>query len=139
MYCCAEIYGSKSDSRKLWRTLSSIMGDVKTASNSMVTLPMSSQRSSPRRWTASASQHRQHHVPATEMQQLREWEPVTREDVAKLISEAPNNSRELDTAATWLIKQCNGLLAPFIALLFNTSFLLGAFQPSLNMRSSPLC
>jgi len=42
-------------------------------------------------------------VPATATQQLREWEPVTPEDVAKLISEAPNKSCQLDTAPTWLV------------------------------------
>jgi len=41
------------------------------------------------------------------------------EDVAKLIIEVASKSCQLDTAPTWLIKQCNGLLAPFIALLFN--------------------
>ena len=32
------------------------------------------------------------HVPATAKQELREWEPVTSEDVAKLISEAPSKN-----------------------------------------------
>ena len=59
--------------------------------------------------------------------ELREWEPVTSEDVAKLISEAPSKSCQLDTAPTWLVKQCNGLLAPFIAVLFNTSLSTGCF------------
>jgi len=67
------------------------------------------------------------HVPATAKQELREWEPVTSEDVAKLISEAPSKSYQLDTAPTWLVKQCNGLLAPFIAELFNTSLSTGCF------------
>jgi len=53
------------------------------------------------------------------------------EDVAKLISEAPSKSCQLDTAPTWLIKQCNGLLAPFIAVLFNTSLSTGCFPTKL--------
>ena len=35
------------------------------------------------------------HVPATAKQELREWEPVTSEDVAKLISEAPSKSNSV--------------------------------------------
>ena len=62
--------------------------------------------------------------------------------MAKLIREALNNCCQLDTAPRWLVKQFNGLLAPFIALLFNTSVTslsTGASQQSLNMRSSLLC
>ena len=120
----------KGDSRKLWRTLSSIMGNTKTANNSSghtadeFAAFFAEKVDSVRQSTSSTPLP---HVPATAKQELREWEPVTSEDVAKLISEAPSKSCQLDTAPTWLVKQCNGLLAPFIALLFNKSLSTGCF------------
>jgi len=47
--------------------------------------------------------------------------------VVKLIGNATNKSCQLDAAPTWLIKQYSGLLAPFIALLFNASLSTGCF------------
>ena len=58
---------------------------------------------------------------------LHQWEPVTLEDVVKLIGNAPNNHCQLDPAPTWLVKQHSRLLAPFIALLINTSLASGCF------------
>jgi len=60
-------------------------------------------------------------------QALNEWELVTPEAVLKLIGNAPNKSCQLDVAPTWLVKQYSGLLAPFIALLFNASLSTGCF------------
>jgi len=120
------------------------MGDTKTASNSNghtadeFTAFFAEKVDSVRQSTSSTPLP---HVPATAKQELREWEPVTSEDMAKLISEAPSKSCQLDTAPTWLVKQCNELLAPFIAVLFNTSLSTGCFPTKFKhtVVSSPLC
>ena len=130
LYWRAKIDDTQGDSRKLWRTLSSIMGDSKKASHSSghtadeFATFFAEKVDGVRKSTSSTPLP---HVPATAKQELRDWDPVSTEDVAKLISEAPNKSCQLDTAPTWLVKQCNGLLAPFITLLFNTSLRTGCF------------
>jgi len=142
LYWRAEIDNSKGDSRKLWRTLSSIMGDTKRACNSSghtadeFAAFFAEKVDSVHQSTSSTPLP---HVPATAKQELHEWEPVTSQDVAKLISEALSKSCQHDMAPTWLVKQCNGLLAPFITSFSALPSLLGAFQPNLNTRSSPLC
>ena len=52
---------------------------------------------------------------------LSSWTPVTTSEVEKLIGLAANKTCALDPAPTWLIKQFQHLLAPFMALFFNTS------------------
>jgi len=66
-------------------------------------------------------------VAVSMRQALNEWELITPEAVVKLIGNAPNKSCQLDAAPTWLVKQYSGLLAPFIALLFNASLSTGCF------------
>jgi len=52
---------------------------------------------------------------------------VTAEEIQKLISSAPNKTCVLDTAPTWLVKDMQGLLSPFISLLINKSLTTGCF------------
>ena len=68
-----------------------------------------------------------HHVSETAAHTMASWEPVTPDDVVKLISNALNKSCQLDAAPTWLVKQYRGLLAPFISRLFNKSLATGCF------------
>jgi len=49
------------------------------------------------------------------------------DDVEKLIGNALNKYCQLDPVPTWLVKQHCQLLAPFIALLINTSLSIGSF------------
>ena len=58
-------------------------------------------------------------IAVTVRQALNKWELVTPEAVVKLIGKS--KSCQLNVAPTWLVKQYSGLLAPFIALLFNAS------------------
>ena len=58
---------------------------------------------------------------------LDELTPVTVDEVNKLIGSAPCKTCQLDPAPTWLIKDNSGLLAPFIALLFDKSLATGRF------------
>jgi len=68
-----------------------------------------------------------HRVMPTATHTLHQWDPVTLEDVIKLIGNAPNKHCQLDPAPTWLVKQHSRLLAPFIALLINKSLAGGCF------------
>jgi len=52
---------------------------------------------------------------------LGSWTAVTVDEVEKLIASALNKTCQLDPAPTWLVKEMLGLLAPFVALLFNKS------------------
>jgi len=58
---------------------------------------------------------------------LGSWTPVTVDEVEKLIASALNKTCQLDPAPTWLLKEMRGLLAPFVALLFNKSLDTGCF------------
>ena len=64
---------------------------------------------------------RPYDVPYRATPTLEDWTAVTAEEIQKLISSAPNKTRELDRAPTWLVKDMRGLLSPFISLLINKS------------------
>jgi len=73
---------------------------------------------------------------------LEYWTAVTAEEIQKLISSAPNKTRELDPAPTWQVKDMRGLLSPFISLLFNkslTSGIQGSFSPAAVEESWARC
>ena len=61
------------------------------------------------------------------MSSLAQFTAVTANDVAKLISCAPNKTCQLDRAPTWLVKDTSALLSLFIALLVNKSLTAGCF------------
>ena len=75
-------------------------------------------------------------VAVTARHALNEWELVTPEAVVKLIGNTPNKSCQLDASPTWLVKQYSGLLAPFIALLFNAFHSTGCFPAKFKTRLS---
>jgi len=52
---------------------------------------------------------------------------VTIEEVDKLMAAALNKTCQLDPAPTWLVKDMRGLLAPFVALMFNKSLAASCF------------
>ena len=47
--------------------------------------------------------------------------------VDKLMAAALNKTCQLDPAPTWLVKDMRGLLATFVALMFNESLAAGSF------------
>lgn len=77
-----------------------------------------------------------HHVSETAAHTMASWEPVTPDDVVKLISNALNKSCQLDAAPTWLVKQYRVLLAPFISRLFNKSLATGCLADEARYRHS---
>jgi len=71
-------------------------------------------------------------VPRRVTSSLADFTAVTVDEVAKLISSAPNKTCQLDIAPSWLVKDMIGLLLPFIALLFNKSLTTGCFPAEFN-------
>jgi hypothetical protein len=120
-YWITKTLDAGGDSRKLWQSVSLLMGDSKgsksiecshTADNfakffqDKIELIRSE--------TVAASPP---DMPETEMNLLDCWLPVTVENIEKLINAAPIKSCQLDPVPTWLIKKQSSLLAPFIAAL----------------------
>jgi len=60
---------------------------------------------------------------------LRNWTPITTDELEKLIGSSPCRTCQLDPVPTWLVKNKKALLSPFVTLLFNKS-LAGACFPS---------
>jgi len=114
LYWRTKIDDNKGDSRKLWRTLSSVMGDTKNTSNSSghtadeFATFFANKVDAVRQSTSSPPLP---DVAVTGRHAL--WELVTPEAVVKLIGNRPDKSCQLDAAPT-LVKQYSGLLALFI-------------------------
>ena len=62
---------------------------------------------------------------ATEL--FNSWTQVLPDEVVWLIGQALNKICQLDAAPTWIVKEFSGLLAPYIALLFNKSLESGCY------------
>ena len=62
---------------------------------------------------------------------FHEFQPVTEDEVAKVIGSAPNSSCPLDPLPTWMLKKCLAILLPVITLLVNLSLKSGEFCSSL--------
>ena len=109
----AEHNDSKGDSRRLWRTMSGIMGENQTSSDSggFTADEFASffvdKVEAVRQATSSTPLH---HVSETAAHNMASWEPVTPDDIVKLTSNALDKSCQLDAAPTWLVKQYRGLL-----------------------------
>jgi len=68
-----------------------------------------------------------HNVPLTATHTLNMWNPVTVDDVYKLIQSACNKTCRSDPAPTWLKKFGWQLPPPFIVRLLNESSVTGCF------------
>jgi len=66
-------------------------------------------------------------VPYRSTPTLDKWTPVTTDEVEKLISSSSCKTCQLDPVSTWLEKDMNALLSPFITLLCNKSLAVGCF------------
>ena len=115
---------SRGDPRKLWRTVSALMGDSEQKGSNETThnaedfaqfflQKINSIRSETEKADAPV-------IPDRPVEHLEEFATVTAEEVETLIMKAPNKTCSSDPMPTWLVKKFN-LLAPFIALLFNVS------------------
>ena len=125
----SEIAASKGNSKKLWRTFNSVLGDVNTDETTNLTADQfatffQDKVDSVRSSTESTPLY---DVPCRSTPILDALIHVTVDEVNKLIGSAPCKTCQLDPAPTWLVKDNSGLLSPFIALLFNKSLVTGCF------------
>ena len=63
--------------------------------------------------------------------QLRDFSPVSIEEVRKLIIDSPSKSCDLDPLPTWLLKAHVDAFAPFYTKLINKMFQVGRFPDNL--------
>jgi len=125
-----EITANKGDTKKLWRTIQGLLGETSTDETGVYaaddfTAFFKDKVDAVRTSTAATPSY---DVPFETMTStLGSWTAVTVDEVEKLIASALNKTCQLDPAPTWLVKEMHGLLAPFIALLFNKSLDTGCF------------
>ena len=129
VYWRSEIAASKGDTKRLWRTFKSVVGEASTADTDAHTADdfaafFKEKVDAVRASTAATPLY---DVPYRLTPTIAEWNDVTNEEVEKLISSALNKTCQLDPAPTWLVKDMRGLLSPFISLLFSKSLATGCF------------
>ena len=116
-YWRTKIRDNKGNSRQLWRTLSSIMGEENNQSNHGTHCAddfaqfFSDKVDSVRQSTSMTPKQ---DIPTTASHSMDAWAPVTASEVEKMIGDAPNMTCNLDPAPTWLIKEFRRLLSPFL-------------------------
>ena len=122
---------SSGNARKLWNSLSSVMGRNRCSSTTSSGLTadlfakffcdkVSDVRSS----TAGAADPE---YAAFQGHPLDEFAQLSISDVERLIKDSPTKACGLDPIPTWLVKEFVQHLAPFLTCLFNRSLLQGQF------------
>src|SRR5260221_8467548 len=132
-YWSTLIANSSGNARKLWNSLSAVMGKRKTtpAQNGLSAEGfLDCYQGKVAEVRASTSGYGQPDYGSFGGECLHEFRPVDICDVRALIADAPTKTCRLDPAPTWLIKECGDLLAPYLTVLFNRSLLLGCFPRS---------
>ena len=66
-------------------------------------------------------------VPVKEEDMLLSFQPLTEDDVRKLIKQSPNKQCSSDPIPTWLLRECLDSLLPVLTLLVNKSLQIGYF------------
>ena len=66
-------------------------------------------------------------VPVKEEDMFLSFQPLTKDDVRKLIKQSPNKQWSSDPIPTWLLKECLDSLLPVLTLLVNKSLQIGYF------------
>jgi len=136
-----EIAASKSNMRKLWRSLSGVLGETSSdvfddhsAADfaAFFTVKIDAVRAST---FATPPYNVVHSATST----MHTWPAVTTHEVKKLIDSALNKTCQLDPAPTWLVKEVGGLLSPFIVLLCDNLLTTGCFHQSSSNQSSARC
>ena len=70
-------------------------------------------------------------VPVKEEDMFLSFQPLTEDDVRKLIKQSPNKQCSSDPIPTWLLKKCLDSLLPVLTLLVNKSLQIGYFPEEL--------
>ena len=134
-YWREKIADNKGDCKKLWHTLSGIMGektsrhaDSKAHSAEEFARIFDDKITNVPESTLNTPLH---DIPVTAAHTLDLWTAVTADDVHKLIQSACNKTCQSDPVPTWLVKTFSWQLSPFIARLFNASLATGCFPTKL--------
>jgi len=124
-----QISVNKGNTKRLWRTLHGVLGDSARNDDSPYSADNFAKyfKDKVHSVRASTAATPLYNVPRRVTSSLADFTAVTVNEVAKLISSAPNKTRQLDPAPTWLVKDMIGLLSPFITLLINKSLTTGCF------------
>jgi len=109
-----EISVNKGNSQGLWRTLHGVLGDSARNDDSPFCADdfakyFKDKVDSVRASTATTPLY---DVPFRMTSSQADFAAVAVDEVAKLISSAPNKTCQLDPASTWLVKDMIGLLSP---------------------------
>ena len=128
-YWRSEIDASKGNTRRLWQTFKSVLGEASTVDTDAHTADDFAAffKDKVEAVRASTAATPLYDVPHRPTPTIAEWSNVTGDEVEKLISSALNKTCQLDPAPTWLVKDMRGLLSPFISLLFSKSLTTGCF------------
>jgi len=126
-----EIAENKGNTKKLWSMLNGLLAR-RPVTTPVFILLTNLLHSSATKWLQSGRPllRRRCTTSRTELHQrsaLSSWTTVTVDEVEKLIGSSLNKTCQLDPVPTWLVKDMSGILAPFVALLFNRSLVTGCF------------
>ena len=69
-------------------------------------------------------------ITTRQVQLLHDFDPVTDDEVAKLLSSVTSKQCALDPVPTWLVKQCADILVPVITSMVNLSLSSATFPHS---------
>ena len=58
---------------------------------------------------------------------MREFKPVSEDELRKIVSKLPNKTSPLDPIPTWLLKKCIDTLLPVISSIITNSLRVGSF------------
>ena len=125
-----KIADSKGRIKKLWRTLTGIIGEktAKAEDNSHTVNDFANFFADKVEVVRlSTSSVPLQDIPYTATHMLDSFSMLTIEQVEKMIGAAQGKTCQLDPASTWIVKEFSTLLSPFIVRLFNESFATGCF------------
>ena len=136
VYWQTTIENSAGNARKLWNTLSTVMGKkqksiIQDGLDAESFLRCFEDKINDVRATTAGAADPDY--SSFHGKPLTEFSAITVDDVRKLIRAAPNKACGLDPAPTWLVKDFVDELAPFITILFNKSLYEGYFPASFRM------
>ena len=122
----------KSDSKKLWRTVSTVLGKPSNTSSSPPFTPseflsfLSSKVEAIRSATSGSSPP----VFTPADCDLNSFDICLPDDVSRIIRASPSKSCDLDPVPTFLIKECLDVMLPFLTRLCNVSIQSGCLPTS---------
>ena len=133
LYWQTPVSESAGNARRLWNTLSAVMGKKKfSAIRDELTADLflasfEKKVNDVRDSTRGSDPPEYHEFKGTN---LDEYTVLSVEEVCTLIKKSPNKTCSLDPAPTWLVKDFSQLLSPFVTALFNKSLIQGHFPLS---------